>query len=230
MVLEVGREAMGDGGRRAHQKQFQRHRAANDVRRADDDAVAALHRHADVLEHPHHAVGRAGADQRVALGKAADVVRVEAVDILAWVDALHHLGLADVLGQRQLHEDAVDRRVGVQAVDVRQELRLGGRARQVDGDGVDAAISAGGALVAHIDLRGGIVAHHHHREPRRPVAACDPFGDPGADARAHGGSDGLAVNDLGGSGVHGAIFSHDDPPARCPPPTVRSASLLSSAA
>ena len=100
MVLEVGREAVGDGGRRAHQKQFQRHRATDDVRGADDDAVAALHRHADVLEHPHHAIGRAGADQRVALGKAADVVRVEAVDILAWVDALDHLGLADVLGQR----------------------------------------------------------------------------------------------------------------------------------
>ena len=47
------------------------------------------------------------------------------------------------------------------------------------------------------------------------MAACDPFGDPGADVRADRGSDGLAVDDLGGSGVHGAAFSHDDPPARC---------------
>ena len=51
-------------------------------------AVRAARRDADVLEHLHDAVGRAGAQQRLALREAPEVVGMEAVDVLGRVDRL----------------------------------------------------------------------------------------------------------------------------------------------
>ena len=58
--------------------------------------------------------------------EASDVVRVEAVDVLPGIDALDDALGIDVLGQRQLHEDRVHLRIGIEAVDEREKLRFAG--------------------------------------------------------------------------------------------------------
>jgi hypothetical protein len=96
--------------------------------------------------------------------KSADVVGVETVDVLVRTDALdHRLGI-DVRRQRQLHQDAVDAVVGVEAVDQRQQFVLGRRGRQVVRHADHAGAFAGAFLVAHVDGRGGIVADQNHRQ------------------------------------------------------------------
>ncbi|MEJ0006429.1 MAG: hypothetical protein WDM77_08720 [Steroidobacteraceae bacterium] len=44
--------------------------------------------------------------------RAADVVQVEAIDILVEIDALQNAVHIDLRRQRQLHQDAVDGRIG----------------------------------------------------------------------------------------------------------------------
>ena len=58
----------------------------------------------------------------------ARVQWMQAVDVLHRVDRPDHSGLVDVLGQRQLHEEAVDSLVGVQLLDLLEQLLLGGLA------------------------------------------------------------------------------------------------------
>ena len=71
-------------------------------------------------------------------------------------------------GQRQLHQDAVNRRVVVQRLDARQQFgfgHIGGIALQ---HGMQAVVFAGLDLVAHIHLAGRAVADQHHGQ-----AGCD---------------------------------------------------------
>src|SRR5690606_12048881 len=64
----------------------------------------------------------------------------------------------------------VDRRILVEAPDDGEDLRGGRVLREVVLLGVKAHLLAGLDLAPHVDLRGGIVAHPHHREPGRPPA------------------------------------------------------------
>jgi hypothetical protein len=67
----------------------------------------------------------AGAEQRGAGHQRAGVGHVEAVHVLFRGDGFEHLVAVDVLGQRQLHQDAVDLRVVVQFVDAGQQVGFG---------------------------------------------------------------------------------------------------------
>ena len=70
-----------------------------------------------------------------ALAQAADVIRVETVDVFVRVDAFQHLDVIDAGRQRQLHQNAVDFLIGVQLVDQRQQLGFTGGSGQVVGAG-----------------------------------------------------------------------------------------------
>ena len=72
---------------------------------------------------------------RRALAQAADVVRVEAVDVFVRVNAFQHLDVIDAGRQRQLDQNAVDFLIGVQLVDQRQQLGFTGGSGQVVGAG-----------------------------------------------------------------------------------------------
>ncbi len=94
------------------------HRLADNVAPADDNAVLSRRidaRRAEELPNPG---GRAG-DESIPLPDEhlADVHRMEAVHILGGMDAPHHRVGIDLPGQRHLHEDAVDLRIGVQLID-----------------------------------------------------------------------------------------------------------------
>ena len=76
------------------------------------------------------------------------------------------LQLAQVVGERELHDDPVDLRVAVQPADRGQELVLGHVDRQVDLLGTDADVGARLVLLPHVDPRGLVVAHEHGRQAR----------------------------------------------------------------
>ena len=93
---------------------------------------------------------------------------MQAVGVLAGIDALQRRVLVQVLGQRQLHDVTGAVRVGVELVDGRVELRLADVGGQVPADRVDADLGAVGVLAAHVGLRTGIVADQHRAQPGRP--------------------------------------------------------------
>ncbi|MNT93800.1 hypothetical protein D3C72_2353580 [compost metagenome] len=91
---------------------------------------------------------------------------MEAVDVLGRVDGLQHRGFVDVLGQRQLHQDAVHRGVAIQLGDQRQHLGGAGLGRQAVFEGADARLAGAQHLVAHVHVAGRVVADQHHRQRR----------------------------------------------------------------
>src|SRR5581483_8740199 len=81
-LREVTGRGVTDAYGRVALHQHQRHRLADDVAGADHDDVLPLDRNAFVLEQLHHAIGRAGREHGVADDEAADIIEVEAIDIL----------------------------------------------------------------------------------------------------------------------------------------------------
>ncbi|MNR23217.1 hypothetical protein D3C85_1402240 [compost metagenome] len=84
------------------------------------------------------------------------------VHVLLGRDGLDDLVRVHVLGQRKLHQDAVDGRVLVQDGDAGQQFGLGHLGRVLLFHGMQAGLFAGRDLVAHIHLRRGVRAHQHH--------------------------------------------------------------------
>jgi len=111
-------------------------------------------------------------------GQPADVFRMEAVYVLARVDAVDQRSGVDMRRQRQLHQDAMNARIGVELVDQLRQFGLRSGRRKVVIARAEADMLAGAALVAHIDGRRGIVADKHYGEARHglsaPLARPDP--------------------------------------------------------
>jgi hypothetical protein len=95
---------------------------------------------------------------------------MEPVHVLGRVDRLDDRARTDLRRQRQLHQDAIDRRIGVQQLHQRQQFRFSRARGQVVRARDDPGLFARAALVAHVDLGGGRVAHHHHGQARSPLA------------------------------------------------------------
>ena len=96
---------------------------------------------------------------------------MEAVHVLGGVDGAQHLGGIDAVRQRQLHQDAMHRRVAVQAVHQRQQLRLARVGGQVVLEGGHAGGLRLAVLVADIDGARRVLADQHHSQagPDRSV-------------------------------------------------------------
>ena len=75
---------------------------------------------------------------------------MEAIDILARVDAVDEAAGVGYAGQRQLHQDAVHLRVGIEPVDQGEQLRFSGARGQVEIECGDAHLVGRAALVAHV--------------------------------------------------------------------------------
>jgi len=78
-----------------------------------------------------------------------------------------------MLGQRQLHQNAVHRRVGRQRLYLRQQLALRNIGRQFDMHRLETDGLGGLALAADIDFRSRVVTHQHGGQPRlQAVPGC----------------------------------------------------------
>ena len=105
-------------------KQQKRHRLAHDLRPAQDDRMGPPGLDAGVDQQLADAQRRARHEPRRPGRQQAEVERVKAVDVLERRNPLDDGRLVDLLRQRQLHQDAMNRRIGVQPVDRGQELGL----------------------------------------------------------------------------------------------------------
>ena len=113
----------------------------------------------------HNARRRAGGKREIADHDPADIDRVKSVHILCGINGEKNLFFIEMSRQRQLHENAVHRRVGVKACNQCKQLRfarIGGERMHIR---ANADLLACAVLVAHIDLRCGIVADNHHGKP-----------------------------------------------------------------
>ena len=105
----------------------------------------------------------------------ADILRMKAVNILARIDGVDDALRIDMLGQRQLHQDAVDPVVGIEPGDQRQQLGFAGCRRQVLLKALDAGSGRRLALVADIDLARRIVADQNSAKSRRDAGFAFSF-------------------------------------------------------
>ena len=124
----------------------------------------------------------------------AQVGRVQAIRVLGRVHPVEHGVGVEPGGQRQLDDVPGAGRIGVQFVDHRLHLRLGGVGGQVPADGRDPDLSAVPVLAVHVGAAAGIVADQDRAEPgptvpRRRLAARGG----GAGLAARGGGAGLAA-------------------------------------
>ena len=111
---------MGDRDRGVGVEQQVGHRFADGVGPPDHDGGLARQIGADrPCDQISAAVGRAGHETAVpkAAEQAAGIDEVKSVHILVRVDRLDHGALVDLAGQWQLHQNAVDRRIGIQVGD-----------------------------------------------------------------------------------------------------------------
>ena len=98
---------------------------ADNERSAKNDDVLTGEIHAAAGEEFHDARGGAGHETRgIFLGDFAEVERVKTVDVFARRDPPENGEFVEVLGQRRLDENAVNRRVGVEVVDERFQFAL----------------------------------------------------------------------------------------------------------
>ena len=177
-------------------QQQRRHRFSHDVGAANDHGVPAGRIDAAAQQELLHAIRRRGPEPgRIPDGDFAHVRGVEAVDVLAGIDAQQHEMLVDVLGERQLNQDAVDLGIGVEAIDEREQVCLARLLGQADGLVMEARLSAGLAFHADVDLGRGVVAHQDHRQPRRDAAGREG-GDLGGELAPHLPADRRAVDEF----------------------------------
>ena len=102
---------MSDRHGRIPREQQTRHRFADDIRPADyDGAEARQVRPQMIFDHQHAACGRTGHKRvrRVAGRELANVDVMKAVDVFRRCNRLRNPLFVQVIGQRQLNEDAVD--------------------------------------------------------------------------------------------------------------------------
>ena len=119
---------------------------------------------------------------------------MEAVDVLVGVDRGDDLLLVDMLGQRQLHENAIDRGISVELLDHRQQIGLGRFGWQLVLEAVHARFHRALALGADIDLACRVLAHQHHGQASlAPGLGLERSGKI-AHAGAQGGGEGLSVD------------------------------------
>ena len=93
---------------------------------------------------------------------------METVDILARIDRHEHLVCFDMRGKRQLHQDAVNRLIGVEPADHFQQRLLRSVFSHPDRLAQDTGLRTCSFLVAHIGRTGRIVSDQDDAELRQP--------------------------------------------------------------
>ncbi len=95
---------------------------------------------------------------------------MKAVHVLPRIDAPDDGVGVDLLGERHLHENAVDRGIGVELVHVREQLVLGRGGGQANRQAVHPRLLRGLPLAAHVHRARRVLAHEHDGESRTHAA------------------------------------------------------------
>ena len=97
---------------------------------------------------------------------------MEAIYVLAIVDGFYYLLLADVLGQRQLHDETIHLGVAVEAVYLGQQLFLGDVILKSLESTRESTRFACQHLVLHIRLAASVVAYQYGGQMRAAQPLC----------------------------------------------------------
>jgi hypothetical protein len=89
---------------------------------------------------------------------------MEAVHILVGTDGQQHFFLIEVLGQRQLDQDAVNVLPAIEGLHQFQQLLLGGFRGDSILLAVNAALGAVLLLSVYVHTGGGVISHQHHSQ------------------------------------------------------------------
>ena len=122
---------------------------------------------------------------------------MEAVHVLVRRDGVQYGVGIEVGGQRQLDEDTVYLRVGVERGDLGEQFRLGGVSRQAVFEAVKSRFFCLDAFVAYIDFACRIFADEDDGEAGRDAGFFAEGGGFLRDLGADGGGEGFAVDDCG---------------------------------
>jgi hypothetical protein len=155
----------------------------------------ALQRRLRFVEKPQDAERRAGPQSLPAGEERARVQGPEAVHVLGGRQLVEDGVGIDLLGQRELHQHAVHRRIGVQLRDQREQLRLRGGLGQDVLESGHAGLGAGLRLAADVHLGRGVVAHADQRQARLHARPRLDLPHLRGHLGAHPRCDGLAVDD-----------------------------------
>ena len=123
---------------------------------------------------------------------------METVNVLGRIDGVEHLLGIDLLRQRQLHQDAVHRRIAVELAHQRQQLVLDHGFGQPVIERPHAGLDRHLGLAADVELACRIVAGEHDRKPRRHAVPGGEALDLGRDLGAQLRRDRLAIDDACG--------------------------------
>jgi DNA topoisomerase IB len=196
---QVGGVPVGDGDGRVPLQQQLGHRAADQLRAADDDRPGTRGGHPFGVEQLDDAARGARTQADLAAGQQPGAAGGQPVDVLGGRDPLDQRRAVQPFGQRQLQQDAGHGRVGRQLVEHPADLVLGGVGRQLPVQVAQAGRERRAALAGDVDGAGGVVTDQHGRQSRRPAGGergGDLLSDLGADPAGHC----LSVN----QGGHGA--------------------------
>jgi hypothetical protein len=157
--------------------------------------VLAFERNALVLEQLQHAIRRTRREHGAAHDQPADIVEMEAVDILLHGDRVQNARNLEPRRQRKLNENAMNVGTAVEFLDlVNHDLRIDVQ-REVETKRCDPDVGAGPDLVADIDLRRRVRSDEDDREAGRRAALGDDVFHALAALRANLGRDRDAVDD-----------------------------------
>ncbi len=103
-----------------------------------------------------------------------------------------------MIGQRKLHEDAIDAGIGIERLNPAQQLRAAGFGRQLELVGIHPGFDGRPGFGADVDLARRVFADQDHRKarlaPRLPLETGSRFADPMTQPPGEG----FAVDQRGG--------------------------------
>ena len=143
-----------------------RHGQAYDVTAADNHYILTCNLHISTLQELDNTLGCAGQCAGLLEPEVCHVHRVETVNILLCADSCDNLIRVDMLGQRQLHQDAVNAVVVVQLVDNAQKLLLRDRGILADCGVLDTNLLRSLSLTCNVRYATRILTNEDYNQVR----------------------------------------------------------------
>ena len=144
---------------------------ADDIGATDDHDVSSGGRNIVAREQLAYATWGSRYDRGQSLDGTSHVLGRQSVHILAIVDGREDGGLVDMRRQRELDDEAVDSRVGIEALDLTQQIGFADICLQGDTFSLEAYLLAGLDLVGYVGLGGRVVTNDHDAQTRHTSAS-----------------------------------------------------------
>ena len=162
-VLGAG---VGDGdGAVAIQQQLS-HRLAHDIAATDDNGTLARQLDACPLEKDNNSFGRARENAGLVEPKTGHIFGVESIHILSRRNGVNHFLFVNMFRQRQLHQNAINALILVEAGNFGKQVGFAHRLGQFDEFAIESTVLGGLNLATHIRTGSGVVAHNDDLEAR----------------------------------------------------------------